>query len=340
MAQLGQIMLKASIFWSRKIRRCCPPLGVTLLLMVGRHIVAESFLAAHPAKRWVHDRLVELITSETVVPAFSAVVTKLTAMTGDESVGLDDIAEVVALDQGLSTRCLRAANAPSGGGQAINNIQEALFIIGMKEMRRISLTVGVMDNFNHLRIKINWRKFWLHSVLVARLTDKLAGAFREVNGMEYLAGLMHDIGKLILEHYFPREFEAIMMRSLERRCGHAQAEFDLLGLDHSCIGAALCQTLNVHPHIIHAVQFHHQPIHPAHTGNADGDGGFLSACISVADYLANLREINIGGQKELAQKLHELPEWNYLTEFFSCRGLALDLDEEIELAEKEISSLT
>jgi putative nucleotidyltransferase with HDIG domain len=308
--------------------------------MVGRKIVAESFLAAHPAKRWVHDRIVELLTSETVVPAFSAVVTKLTTMTRDETVGLEDIADLVALDQGLSTRCLRAANAPSRGGQAISNIQEALFLIGLKEMRRIALTVGVMDNFNHLRIKINWRKFWLHSVLVARLTDKLAGAFREVNGMEYLAGLMHDIGKLILEHYFPREFEAIVLRSMERRCGHAAAEFDLLGLDHTCIGAALCQTLHVHPHIVHAVQFHHQPVHPAHTGNPEGDGGFLSACISVADFLANLREINIGGQKELAYKLEDLPEWNYLTEFFNCRGLALDLDEEIELAELEISSIT
>ena len=95
-----------------------------LLLMVGRHIVAESFLAAHPAKRWVHDRLVELITSETVVPAFSLVVTKLTAMTRDENTSLEDIADLVALDQGLSTRCLRAANAPSSGGQAISNIQD------------------------------------------------------------------------------------------------------------------------------------------------------------------------------------------------------------------------
>ena len=308
--------------------------------MVGRRLVNEALLAAHPTKRWVHDRLVELLDSETAAPAFSPVVTKLIKMLGDEAVGLDDISAVVALDPGLSARCLRAANSAANGTQLIGNISQALLLIGLREMRGIALTVGVMDSFNHLRICINWRKFWLHSLLVARLTDKIAASFRDVTGMEYLAALLHDIGKLVLEHFFPREFEAVVLRAMERRCGHSAAEIDLLGYDHCTIGSALCQRLNLHPHIIHAVRFHHQPIHPAHVDNPEGDGGFLSACISVADYLANLREINIGGQAELASTLDELPEWKFLTDFFTCRGLDLDLDTEIDLAEKELSFIT
>jgi HD-like signal output (HDOD) protein len=81
-----------------------------------------------------------------------------------------------------------------------------------------------MDTLSHLRIKIDWHRFWLHSgVLVARLIEKVAGSFRDVSGMEYLAGLLHDIGKIILEHYFPREFETIVLRSMERQCGHVPA---------------------------------------------------------------------------------------------------------------------
>ncbi len=305
--------------------------------MVGRRLVDESMLAAHPTKRWVHDRIVELLDSDTAAPAFSPVVTQLIRMMGDDTVGLDEISDVVSLDPGLSARCLRSANSAANGAQHITTISQALLLIGVREMRCIALTVGVVDNFNHLRISINWRKFWLHSVLVARLTDKIAGAFRDVTGMEYLAALLHDIGKLVLEHFFPREFESVVMRAMERRSGHSAAEIDLLGFDHCAIGAALCQRLNLHPHIIHAIRFHHQPIHPAHIDNPEGDGGFLSACISVADYLANLREINIGGQSELASTLDELPEWKFLTNFFACRGLDLDLDEEIDLAEKELS---
>ena len=307
--------------------------------MANWRIADESFLAAHPTKRWVHDRLVELLDSETAAPAFSPVVTKLIRMMGDEATALDDIAIVVALDPGLSARCLRSANCAANGAKTMSTIGDALFLIGLREMRGIALTVGVVDNFNHLRIKVNWRKFWLHSVLVARLTDKIAGAFREASGMEYLAALLHDIGKLVLEHFFPREFESVLLRAMERRSGHAAAEFDLLGFDHTAIGAALCARLNLHPHIIHAVRFHHQPLHPAHANDPAGDGGFLAACISVADYLANLRDINIGGCAELAGTLDELEEWKFLTTYFACRGLDLDLDEEINQTEREIGAI-
>ena len=308
--------------------------------MERKRIVDESFLATHPAKRWVHDRVVELLSSETSVPSFSIAAMKLMAMAKDDKCGLEELAAVVELDPGLSARCLRVAATPAHGGRDLTNIQDALFLIGVDEMRRIAFTVGVMDNFNHLRIKVNWQRFWLHSVLVARLTERLAGAFRDVTGMEYLTGLLHDIGKLVLEHYFPREFEAIMMRSMERQCGHAAAEFDLLGLDHTCIGASLCQCLNLHKHIVHAVRFHHQAVHPAHTCDPQGDTGFLACCVSVADTLANLGDVNIGGQMRIAKSLDEQPEWQYLTQFFNCRGLQLDLNEEIASASAEISALT
>lgn len=307
--------------------------------MENRRLVNEVFLATHPAKRWVHDRVVELLSAETTVPSFSVAAMKLMNMAKDDSFGLDDLAAVVELDPGLSARCLRVAATPAHGGRDLTNIQDALLLIGVEEMRRIAFTIGVMDNFNHLRIKVNWQKFWLHSVLVARLTERLAGAFRDVNGMEYLTGLLHDIGKLILEHYFPREFETIVMRAMERKCGHAAAEFDLLGLDHTCIGAALCQCLNLHKHVAHAVRFHHQATHPAHTCDPQGDNGFLACCVSVADTLANMGDVNICGSVQIAGSLEESQEWQYLTRYFDCRGLQLDLSEEIENATAEISAL-
>ncbi len=307
--------------------------------MEKRRLVDESFLATHPAKRWVHDRVVELLSSEATVPSFSTAAMKLTAMAKSETVGLDEMAAVVELDPGISARCLRVAATAAHGGRNLSNIQEALFLIGVEEMRRIAFTVGVMDNFNHLRVKVNWQQFWLHSVLVARLTERLAGAFRDVTGMEYLTGLLHDIGKLILQHYFPREFESILLRAMERGCGHAQAEFDLLGLDHTCIGAALCQCLNLNQQIIHAVRFHHHAVHPAHTCDPTGDTGFLACCVSVADTLANLGDVNIGGHVKIAKSLDEQPEWQYLTQFFNCRGLDLELNDEIEKAQAEIAAL-
>ncbi len=308
--------------------------------MIAERIVYDRYLiCSHPAKKWVRDRIVELLNSEAVVPSFSNVATKLTTMVQDEELTLDDLGQVISLDPGLASRCVRVAGSMAYRGRNISTINEALLMIGMGEVRRIALTVGVMDTLSHLRVKIDWNRFWLHSVLVARLTEKIAGAFRDVTGMEYLAGLLHDIGKLILEHYFPREFETIVLRSMERQSGHAKVEMDLLGLDHAQIGAAMCDCLKTHPHILQAVRFHHDALHPAHTGNPDGDGGFLAACINVADVLANLGDINIGGEKPLLHPFEELPEWKYLNQWFNCRGLDLDLRSEIEAAEAEIKSL-
>jgi putative nucleotidyltransferase with HDIG domain len=287
----------------------------------------------------VQDRIMQLLDSESVVPSFSNVAMKLTTMIRDENLTIDDLGQVISLDPGLTARCVRVAGSVAYRGRSISTINEALLMIGMAEIRRIALTVGVMDTFSHLRIKIDWQRFWLHSVLVARLTDKVAGAFRDVNGMEYLAGLIHDIGKLILEHYFPREFESVVMRAMERQCGHAQAEMDLIGIDHTQIGAAMCACLKTHPHILQAVRFHHNALHPAHTGNPDGDGGFLAACVNVADVLANLGDVSIGGEKPLLHAFEELPEWLYLNQWFNCRGLDLDLRTEIESAEAEIKAL-
>lgn len=297
------------------------------------------FVCSNPSKRWVQERVIQLLNSESVVPSFSDVANKLATMVRDDDVTIDELGRVISLDPGLAARCLRVAGSAMYGGGSLTTINEALMLIGMTEIRRIALTIGVMDTFSHLRIKIDWHRFWLHSVLVARLTEKVGGAFRETNGMEYLAGLLHDLGKLILEHYFPQEFEMVLFRALERQCGHAQAEADLLGIDHTQIGAAICDCLKVHPHILQAVRFHHNALHPAHTGDPEGDGGFLSSCICVADVLANLGDVSIGGEKPLLHPFAELPEWLYLNQWFNCRGLDLDLRDEIELADAELKAL-
>lgn len=75
----------------------------------------------------------------------------------------------------------------------------------------------------------------------------VAAGFRQATGTEYLAGLLHDSGKLMIEHHFPTEFEAILQRAWSARCGHFAAEREVLGLDHAQIGAAICHCLGVHP---------------------------------------------------------------------------------------------
>lgn len=304
--------------------------------MVETSELDQYLTVSHFSKRWIRDRIADLLMSEKVVPSFSAAAVRLAEASRNESTGMDEIAAIISMDPGLATRCIQVASTGRFGGRKILNIAQALMMIGLVEVRRIAFSVGVMDRFSHMRIKMDWHRFWLHNILVARLTHKVAGAFRETCGLEYLAGLLHDVGKLIFENYFPREFEMVILRAMERRCGHIQMETELLGLGHPQVGAAICDRFHLHGHVLRAIWYHHDPMNPAHTRDPVGDGGFLAACVSVADALANMANANFEGARQIDLPFQELKEWQFLCGFDMPHGLDLHLGEEVRSAEQDL----
>ncbi|MBI3875598.1 MAG: HDOD domain-containing protein [Verrucomicrobia bacterium] len=299
----------------------------------------EQFLTVNdPAKRWVRDKLIHLFLYESAVPSFPAAAIKLTTMARSDDVGMEDIAAVISKDPGLTTRCIRVATSPAYGGRTITTIDEALMMIGMKEIRRIAYSVGVMDRFNHLRVKVDWNRFWLHSLLVARICERTASAFHQSTGMEYLSGLLHDAGKLVIENYFPREFEQVLLRSWERNCGHAEIEREILGLDHTQIGAAMCECLGINHYVRDAVRYHHSADDPHLLNDKEGDQGFLASCVAVSDVLAHKAKETLGGEKQTDLPYDQLPEWGLLARFDPVHGLELDTDVELASAEEDLKS--
>ena len=298
----------------------------------------EQYLTVtDPSKAWVPERLIYLMTQATVIPSFSAAAIKLGRLTRDENATVDDLAAVIELDPGLASRCVQVASSAGYAARRIVSINQALMMLGMDKIRQIAFTVGVMDKFTHLKSKVNWDDFWLHSILVARLTDRVAAAFRPPCGSEYLAGLLHDSGKLVLEHYFPEDFDRIVLRAVERSCGHAKVEREFIGLTHAQIGAAVCECLQAHVEVLRAVWFHHDPFDSSLDGQPD-NSKFLAACVAVGDALANMAQVNIAGAKESDIPFDQLPEWTYLNQFQMSYGLDLDLEGELAKAKEDLSA--
>ena len=286
------------------------------------------------SKDWAIERLHHLFRSDALVPAFPAAAMKLCTLAQKDSTQMDDVSKVVSADAGLATRCVQIASSIGFAARPIESINQALMLIGLQQVRRVALAVAAIDTFADLGPAVDWQKYWMHNVLVGRLTELVAGTFRKTTGAEYLAGLLHDAGKLIVEQYFPEQAAQIIAQAEVRKCGHIDVEMELLGISHSQIGAALCECMQVHPHILRAVWYHHDPLASAHTGDAVGDGGFLAASIAIADRLANRAKVGlIDRPNEVVEKS---AEWAFLQRLAVPRKIDIDLAAEIERTDKDV----
>jgi putative nucleotidyltransferase with HDIG domain len=289
----------------------------------------------------LRDKVIQALKKETEVPAFQATTSKLLDILNRPDLHVDDVAEIVKLDPGIASHLLKIASSPSFSSNQISSIQDALMIIGMSEVRNLATSILLINRFEHLRIKVDWNLFWLHSVLTARLTERFAAAYRPITGKEYLAGLLHDIGKLYLEHYFPKEFELVILLSAISNQGMYHAEKQLMDINHAEVSSLLCSEWHLNDEIVRAIHFHHEP---EHEGNMDAEnseeGPFLALCINIADKISNLCHANIQGGENLEDvDLQSLPEWKRLKKFAPQKTLILDVASELKKAEEIISSV-
>jgi len=299
----------------------------------------KRYLACtQPDKEWAVRKVTSLLETDEVIPAFSSSIIKLGHLTSNPGVSMDDIREVIELDPGLSSDCIKVASSVGFAAHRISSIQQALMLIGMEEIRRIAFSVGVMEKFEGFRGDVDWGNFWLHSVLVARLTEKVAGAYRPCTGAEYLAGLLHDCGKIILEKYFPKEFDNVVYKAKRRKCSHVMVERDVVGITHAQIGGAVCDVLQAHNEVVQAVWHHHGPFISA-SGLPD-NSKFLAACVAVGDALANYAHANITGARVMRENTNfeQLPEWQFLKQYHMTYGLKLDLESEVVAATEDLKA--
>lgn len=298
-------------------------------------------LTVRDTSKLLRDKVVKEMEKDSMVNSFSQAAQKLMDLTQKADVEMGEIAEVVKTEAGLTARVLKLSNSIVFGGQDIQNIDEALMRIGMEEIKKMSMTVGVMDRVTHMHVKIDWNLYWMHCLLTARLTELLASVYREKTGKEYLSGLIHDIGKLFIEHHFPDAFEKSVFRSMERGCGMYEAELQLFDITHAEVGMMLCQKWGLHPEIVRAVQFHHDPFSPQNIDPQNPEHQqLLAICVSVADSIANMCRANISGAKKYRDpNIEELPEWQALQNYTPIATVDINIPAEIEKTQEIVSAI-
>lgn len=303
-------------------------------------------------KQKLRDRVLQMVGKDSAVPAFSATAQKLLEVSSKENADMGEIAQVVQLDPGLASRYLGLANSSYYGGKSITNVEAALLRLGLVEVRKLAAAVAVMTGTAcfreaelvttlNMQAKIDWHLFWLHSLFVARLTDILANAYRPTSGKEYLAGLLHDTGKLFMQRQFTRDFETATLRAIERGQGLYASEKQLFDVTHAEASWALADKWKLHREICRGIRFHHEPQSPFNKDPVDPEfEQFLATCICLADTLANICGVNIIGTKQVeAADFESLPEWRLMQQYHARGSLDLDPAEELKKTEELIAAL-
>ena len=204
----------------------------------------------------------DLISGSTRTSSLPEIFIMINEVVNDPTSSFSDIAQVVNLDTALSARLLKIVNSsfysfPSN----IETVTHAIAVIGTEQLHNLALATTIIANFKGIPDKtLNMNKFWRHSMGVAIIARNLAIHCRESNPERfYLAGILHDIGRLIILENLPEESGEIMSRREEMGGVLWKIEREVLGFDHGEVGAALSRSWNLPISLEEIIGNHHNP---------------------------------------------------------------------------------
>lgn len=191
-----------------------------------------------------------------------AVFTRLNeAVNGNNS--MDQIALIIEEDTNLTARLLKLVNSSFYGFPSkIDTVSRAITLIGTREVRDLALATYVMSLFKNIpRDLVSMESFWRHSIACGIAARSLA-ALRHVEQPEtcFVAGLLHDIGRLVIYLNIPDQGRKTLLQAESRHQLLYMTEREVIGFDHASIGGALLREWKLPVSLIEAAMFHHDPV--------------------------------------------------------------------------------
>ncbi len=241
------------------------------------------------------DDLQQVVSRIDSLPSLPSIYVELVQALKSENTSIATVGAIVAKDPGLAAKLLKLANSSYfGRPQQISDPAKAVSLLGLDLVRAIVLTAGVLDSFNRLKFEnFSIETMWQHAMLTAEFSKILTneqGLDRKIADIAFTAGLLHDIGKLLIAAHLPESFAAVVQCMRTQQIPMAAAELQILGTTHAAIGAYLLGLWGLPGPIIEIVAFHHSP---DERGAAGSDS---LTTVHVANALANAGQALEDGQ--------------------------------------------
>lgn len=195
------------------------------------------------------------------LPSLPVIVQDLLQSMNSEDADIHVITRKVSQDQALAAKVLRFANSSVYGAQSrVTTIQQAITLIGIDAVKQVATASSLHRIFpqDHSQ-SMNMMTLWRHSVATAVCARVLARHLHVNQDYAFTAGLLHDIGRLVLIVYFPEQYAKVLAYRDKQDCHLIEAERDILGIDYVTIGVALAEQWCFSESIRNAIAGHYRP---------------------------------------------------------------------------------
>lgn len=236
-------------------------------------------------------RLDSLVRQVRDLPAMPDLAFKVMRMVDDPAISANDVARVLSADQAMTARLLKLANSAFyGASRRIGTVTEAVVLLGMRTVRNMTVALKCQD----LLIAplpgyaLQQGDLWRHSFCCAYAAQCLAkrSGYRIVEEA-FVGGLLHDIGKVVLNIYMQAEFACVAEMAASGEVAFMDAERAVLGFDHAEAGARILEKWNLPAPLVGCVRYHHTPLEqPTPTP--------LTSLVHLADVLCLMLGVGLG----------------------------------------------
>lgn len=276
------------------------------------------------------------------LPTLPTVMDKIVTLTNDPDVSISKVEEAISTDPVISTKLLRIVNsAYFSFFREITSLRQAVVVLGLEATKNLVYGTSIISAFGK-EAKIHLfplEEFWKYSVACGNISRTLSSLLDYPFYEEaFLAGLVHNIGKIVLARYKPEEFEMAVETAAKESIPLSEAETRIIGFDHSEVGHSLAQRWRL-PQMLDEIITYNETPQDAPTQKE------LAAIIRLSGLLCRSYNIGISGEPEAKWEIKEDIAWSVLSqnndmlEILDFERFSLTLDEEVEKVESFVKAV-
>jgi len=220
-----------------------------------------------------------------------AVIAILDVLNNPES-SAQELSKALHYDQSIASRVLKLVNSAFFGfPRQIDTLSKAVTILGYTSIHNIILATTIFDTFNKgpQSRSLNRKRFWQHALGCGAAAQTIESKLSMRNAEEvFLAGVLHDIGKVILDVYLHDEYAEVLELAQKENLLLVEAEKKVLGATHADFGYWLAENWNLPYNLTAAIAYHHNP-------SKSKDHFIMASLVHIGDILTKALEIGHGG---------------------------------------------